>query len=213
MNWTTKKLPSKSCRSTTILNSHVRISTNFLSVTWQERVSQELSKPPLVWNTSKRPVTNSMTRHLKTVTEANETKQKQQPFKQREGQERFCSMQKAWQCPSWKDCPKNWHNKNHPTTSNDIPIASNASLTWSRSSKGKVKSMEHEEVQSKHDPTIVIFEDIKSDVKSVKGSVKSWGEQTHVIARSSKKESLHPISIPTLRNKEQQRVAYRALLD
>jgi hypothetical protein len=102
----------------------------------------------------------------------------------------------------WKVCPENWHNKNRCTTSYGIPTASNTLSTQNKSSKGKVRSTESEESQSKDPTPIVRFEDIESDIESEESSFTSQGELMHIITSSSKKESLHPITILTLLDKE-----------
>jgi hypothetical protein len=73
----------------------------------------------------------------------------------------------------WKDCPENWHNKNRCNTSYGILTASNTLSTQNKSSKGKVRSTENEESQSKDHTPIVRFEDIESDIESEESSVTS----------------------------------------
>jgi hypothetical protein len=109
----------------------------------------------------------------------------------------------------WKDCPENWHNKNHRTTSNDTPAAYSSSSTQS---KCKVKRTELKTSQQ-NSPPIVRFDDIESDNESGNSSIASQGELMHIISKTSTEENLHTITILTLLDKNQTRIACTTLLD
>lgn len=59
----------------------------------------------------------------------------------------------------WKDCPENWHNKNYHANANDTSDTPNASSFWSKSNKGKVKSMESGATHLELKTLIIRFQD------------------------------------------------------
>ena len=108
----------------------------------------------------------------------------------------------------WKDCPNNFRNKaNGGNKQANPPSESN------KKGKGEVKSTESEKGSPSRSP-IVRFKDVEfeSDDESV-DSEASKGELMEIAAEVAKSKGLHPITILTLLNGSQERIACKALLD
>ena len=107
----------------------------------------------------------------------------------------------------WKDCPDNWHNKS--TTANDNPSASN-STSRTRGGKGEVHITE-KVIHS--DSPMVTFDEVEADDESATSSIISRGELMNIVSTTTSNKKLHPITILTLLDKNQHRVACTTLMD
>jgi hypothetical protein len=112
---------------------------------------------------------------------------------------------------TWKDCPENWCNKNRAIF-NDTPTTSNSASTQNRSNRGKVKSTEYVTSHQNNSP-MVKFDNVESDDESAISSIASQGELMNIVSMTPTKQSLHPITILTLLDKNQQRITCTTLLD
>ena len=114
----------------------------------------------------------------------------------------------------WKDCPDNWKNKNRNNDSarNSASSPSPPSQNSSRKNRGEVKSTESR--STNESPMIRFDSDYESDDESACSSHASRGELMEIVTKSdAKSQHLHPITIITLLDNDQKRVACKALLD
>jgi hypothetical protein len=115
----------------------------------------------------------------------------------------------------WKDCPDNWRNPNrNNTTSGTSSSNSNSSSQNSSSRKGtrgEVKSTENQRT-SENSPMVRFDDDCEADDESTCSSHASRGELMEIVGKSHS-QNLHPITIITLLDSNQKRVACKALLD
>ena len=115
-----------------------------------------------------------------------------------------------------KDCPNIYRNKLN-SNGRSVQSSSSASSSKDKCKKGEVKSTEGGRKSSTKTPLVCFQEpSFKSDDKSV-DSEASCGELMDISANfatttATKKKNLHPITVITLLNKDQQRIACEALL-
>ncbi|KAL3787430.1 hypothetical protein HJC23_001827 [Cyclotella cryptica] len=113
----------------------------------------------------------------------------------------------------WKDCPDNWWNQasNNSRGQTKSRSPSSAQANSSQKSQGEVKSTESQG-STNGLPMVCIESDCKADNKSCCSSHMSCGELMKIVAKADN-WNLHPITIITLLNNRQKRVACKTLLD
>ena len=107
----------------------------------------------------------------------------------------------------WKDCPDNWSNKDRNSAAQETPTPHNNNK--SRSNRGEVTTTESGNSSSRSCSRGVRFEEVDYETDD---DASSRGE-VMAINTTQRAANLHPITVITLPDKHQKRVACKVLLD
>jgi hypothetical protein len=117
----------------------------------------------------------------------------------------------------WKGCPENWRNKNsgndNSKNSNQAANANSQSPNTRKGTQGEVKSTENQR-STNGSPMVRFDNDCETDDESACSSHASRGELMEIVGSmsiSSRSQNLHPITIITLLDSNQKRLAWKTI--